>query len=215
MGEILAKYGQKAKADKLFTQALNQGDLEPGRRYDLLVRLANIHGGLRRWKALVEAASLQKVDSAARRECLDTVLTELNRPLHSEIAGSLADAAKDPQIELDLRLRQAELTPDWNESSQIVWEIYESGRLPDGRLAWACGRWNGADQPKRVIEAAENWLRSGRPLPDDVPIQLEAAYRSVGRTSDAERAATSDPEPTPAASAMPTRNPAQRGAGFF
>ena len=49
MGEILAKYGQKAKADKLFTQALNQGGLEPGHRYDLLVRLANIHGGMRRW----------------------------------------------------------------------------------------------------------------------------------------------------------------------
>ena len=65
-----------------------------------------------------------------------------------------------------------------------------------------------------VIEAAEARLRSGRPLPDDVPIQLEAAYRSVGRKNDAKRAATSDPEPTPATSAMPGRNTAP-GAGMF
>jgi hypothetical protein len=215
MGEILAKYGQRVRADKLFTQALSQDDLEPGRRYELLLRLANIHGGVRRWKALLEAASLQPADSAARRECLDTVLIEFDRPAHAEIAGSLADAAKDPQIELELRFRQAELTPDWNESSEIVWAVHESGRLPHERLAWACRRWNDADQPNRVIEAAESRLRFGRPLPDDVPIQLEAAYRSVGRKNDAKRAATIDPEMTPATSATPGRNPSQRGGGFF
>jgi tetratricopeptide (TPR) repeat protein len=199
MGEVLAKFGQVAEADRLFSQGLDQGKLEPGRRYELLVRLATILTGMRRWNALLEAASLQPASSVTRRQCLDTILAELDRAAHSAIAGRLAERTEDPGIRLMLLLRQAELSADRRESSEIVWGICKSGELPDARLAWACQTWNGAGQPKHVVEAAEERLRSEHSLADDVRTELEAAYRSVGRVSDAQRAASIDPETAPVA----------------
>ena len=193
MAEVLARFNQSAGADKLFTAALGQENLKPERRYDLLVRLANTQRGPARWHALLRAAALKPDDSAARRQCLDALLAELNEAtVHAEVAGKLADGAEEPEIKFQLRLRQAELTAEPAAVSEILWGIYQSGRLPDQRLAWACRHWNQANQPKQVIEAVEARLHSGGPLPDDVRIQLEAAYRRIGRLADARRAATTD-----------------------
>ena len=193
MAEVLARFNQSAGADKLFTAALGQENLKPERRYDLLVRLANTQRGTARWQALLRAAALKPDDSAARRQCLDALLAELNEAtVHAEVAGKLADGAEEPEIKFQLRLRQAELTAEPAAVSEILWGIYQSGRLPDQRLAWACRHWNQANQPKQVIEAVEARLHSGGPLPDDVRIELEAAYRRIGRLADARRAATTD-----------------------
>ena len=215
MGEVLARFGEAAEADRLFTQALAGADLKATRRYDLLVRRAGIHSGMPRWQALLKAASLRLADSAARRECFGTLLSELDRPSHAESAGTLANEAKDPQMKLDLRFRQAELTTAPLAASEIVRGISQSGRMPDGRLGWACQSWNRAGQPNFVIEAAEARLRAGRSLPSQVLGELEAAYRSAGRLVDSKRAATSDLEIVPAASAPPSSEPRTASKRFL
>lgn len=197
MGEILARYGHGATADKLFAKALDNADLTRQRRYELLVRQAEIHKNERRWRILLEAASLQAPDSAQRGQCLAKVLTELDwGVVHAEMAGVLANEAEDPQIRRELRLRQAELTAAPAESAEILWGVFKSGRLPESRLAWACRRWNDAARPNYVVQAAENRLRSSHQLSDDVRMELAVAYRSQGRLSDSQRASTSDRVPS-------------------
>jgi tetratricopeptide (TPR) repeat protein len=197
MAEILARYGHGTTADKLFAKALDNADLTRPRRYELLVRQAEIHTNERRWRILLEAASLQAPDSAQRGQCLAKVLTELDwGVVHAEMAGVLADEAEDLQIRRELRLRQAELTASPAESAEILWGVFKSGRLPESRLAWACRRWNDAARPNYVIQAAENRLRSSHQLSHDVRMELAVAYRSQGQLGDSQRASTSDRPPS-------------------
>ncbi len=79
-------------------------------------------------------------------------------------------------------------------AAEIAWGIYRTGQLPDERFGWACRLWQAAFRGDLVIEAAEDWLRSARPLPDLVQRHLEEAYRASGRSEDAKRAATGDLE---------------------
>jgi hypothetical protein len=118
---------------------------------------------------------------------------------------------------LELRLRQAELTLDPLAAAQTAWQIHQSGRLPGDRLAWACRLWHGAEQPDRVVEAVEDWLRSRPSLPAGVAIQLEAAYADLGRGREAKRAATSgvEEEIPPGEAPRPAPPRPGMGGGFF
>ena len=198
MGEVLAKLGRAVEADRFFSEALGDDRLQTNGRYGLLVRQANLHDGVQRWQALLEAAGLQPQESTKRRQCMDTVLIELDRSAYAKVAGKLAGETKDVELRLELRLRQAELTATPQEAAEILWGIYKSGRLPDERLTWACQMWNEAGHPAYVIEAAEARLRAGDRLDGDTRSELEAAYLSAGRIADAQRAATSDGEGAPA-----------------
>ena len=131
----------------------------------------------------------------------------------------MAGRTSDPQLKAALLLRQAELSDDLDAQADLYWQVYQSGQLPENQFDPAYRAWNAAKQPERVIEAAEQWLRSGKPLSRQTTAlaDLVTAYRAVGRDRDAQRAATSDPEP-PASGPPAPNNPRrreQRGAGLW
>jgi len=214
MAQLLAEHDKKQAADGLFARALAQEDLAPPQRCSLLWRRADVHEGLPRWHILLQAAALMPADSPQRSRSLATLTEELNRPIHAEIAATLAAAAKDPQVKARLLLRQADLTSDPVVAANLCWEIYQADQLGDDQFRWACLVWNQAKQPKRVIRASQQWLRSGKRLRSSDRYVLADAYRTTGRKQDARRAATSDPKPAPPTAGQRPVRPRGMG-GFF
>lgn len=193
MGEILARAGQGEESDKLFAEALRRDDLETHRRYDLLVRSANLQGDVPRWEALLEAAALQPSGSEARGRCLNQVLKELSwPPAMAKVAAKLASEVEDPEIQARLKIQQTDLTEKPAAAAEIAWGIFQAGQLPDGRLWWLCRLCRKANREDLIIKAAEARLRLDRPLPNMVLRYLEEAYTSLGRKTDALRAATGE-----------------------
>ena len=196
MAELLAKYGQRPAADELFVRALAAKDLAPQRRFALMSRRAVIHEGQERWRMLMDAAELVPIDSPGREQCLEMILADLNQPGQAEVAGQLAARTHDPRLRAGLMLRQADLSESVEAEADLDWQVYQAGQLPPDRFSSAYVAWNQANRPERVIEAAQRQLRSGKPLLGPTELrELEAAYRAVGCDRDAQRAATSDPEP--------------------
>ncbi len=193
MGEILAQAGQGEESDRLFAEALERDDLDVHRRYDVLVRSANLRGDVPRWQALLEAAALQPSGSEARGRCLNQVLEELSwPPVMAKVAAKLADEVDDPEIKVRLRIQQADLAEEPAAAAEIAWGILQTGQLPEERLWWLCRLCRRADREDLIVEAAEARLRSGRSLPNMVLRYLEEAYISLGRKADALRAATGE-----------------------
>ena len=210
MAELLAKYGRRPTADELLVRALATKNLAPLQRFGLMCRRAVIHDGQERWRMLMDAAEIVPTDSPGRRQCLEMILADVNAPSQAEVAGQLAGQTQDPRFKAGLLLRQADLSESLQTRADLDWQVYQAGQLPQDRFYSAYALWNHTKQHKRVIEAAEERLRSGKPLARQTELQeLEMAYRAVGRHHDAARAATSDPEPPAKESSPPRRN---RGA---
>jgi len=214
MAELLARHGRQAAAEKLFDAAFRAEDLSSERRYGLLCRRAAIAKGQPRWKLLLEAAKIVPVGSPGRRHCLDLVGAELTDRSQAEVATQLAAGTDDPELKAALLLVEARWHVDVKRRAEAYWRAYKLDRLPEDRAAWACSVWNGAGEPQRVIEFAEAKLRSGQPLYRALAVELEAAYRALGRERDALRAASGDPEPPERSRVSPGSGPAI-GGGLF
>jgi hypothetical protein len=210
MAELLADYAQQEPAERLFRLALTGEQLVDTARYRLLRRWAAIRQGVARVETLVEAAELQPAASPERLACLDLAGAELATAAHAETAGRLAAATKDADLAAELLVRQAELSRDRRLAADLAWKVYQSNRLADARLAWACGLWNGTGHASRTIQACEHVLRAGRPLAAGTAEELAMAYRLAGRVLEARRAATTDEEPAAdAARGQPVGLPGQ------
>jgi hypothetical protein len=219
LAELLAAHAQLRPADELFERAAQPRTLAAEERYALLRRWAAVRQGAARCEKLLEAAALQPADSPARRECVDLLRRELATAAEAETAGQLAANTADASLAAELIFRQAELTPDVRLAAALLWELAESERLGDARLAYACQTWNRAGQPGWVIRVGEAALRGGQRLPPTVTAELAVAYRAEGREAEARRAASRDAEPVPGADAGAERHtPNDRprmGGGFF
>jgi len=211
MAVLVARAERPETADALLRRALSSGQLSSDERPAAIMRRADLQEGLKRWKLIVEAASLLPEDSSARRAWVEALLAELSHPAHAEAAAGLATATDDPSLQVELRVRQAELCSDARQSGQVVWELFKAGRLPPDRLSWAAGLWNQAGTYARTIEACEARLRAGRILKWSLSPHLQEAYRELDRPLDARRAATEDPEVPPARAL----SSGSGGMGFF
>jgi hypothetical protein len=198
---------------------MQAGVLAADDRHALLRRWAAIRRGVPRCEKLIEAAALQPVGSPARRECVDLLRQELATAAHAGAAGQLAAKTADADLAAELVFRQAELTPSVTDAAALLWQLAESGRLGEARLAYASQAWNSAGQPALVIEACETALRANGRLSPAAAVELAIAYRTAGREGDARRASTRDPEPAPPEDAAtrgglpPSRS--GRSGGFF
>jgi hypothetical protein len=190
VAELLARHAQPQRAEDVAQAALAIETLDDAARYTLLLRLARWREGAARCRTLLEAAQLQPADSQERADCLQRLLAQLNDPTHAELAGWLATQTDQADLQNPLWIRQAELTRDARLAAQRYWQVQQSGRLDDGRLATALRIWNQAGHAARVIEICERRLRSGNHLPDGAAEPLAAAYRAQDRPKDARRAAS-------------------------
>jgi len=214
LAELLAKFGRSQMADELFFRILEDKNLTTNARYGLLCRRASVHRGQLRWQLLLEAAETAKQDSPGRNRALDLIVAELTEPIQAETAGQLAAAAKSPDIKFRMLLAQADLSVVLQDRSELFWEVYQSGRLPENRYDTAFGAWNAENHPERVIEVAETVLRRGERLKTDGQMrELSLAYRNAGRELDARRAAFDDPPPEKPRDSG-SRRP-RGGMGFF
>jgi DNA-binding SARP family transcriptional activator len=96
----------------------------------------------------------------------------------------------------------------------LIWQVYQSGHLPESQIDLACQTWNAAEQWARTVEAIEKQLRAGHPIKPPLRLQLAAAYKGAGRDSDARRAETQDIDTNAATHKFGTPQ-GGRGGGFF
>ena len=156
VAELLARHGDRRTADELFGIALSAGDLKPPARHVLLLRRAGVRTGLPRWQCMAEAAALLPVGTPQRRHCVADLLAQWNEPISDDVVAALA---KDADLRVHLRLRQAVLCPDPVRAGDILWQLSQSEELPKERFSWAWHLWNDTKRGDRVIHAAELWLR--------------------------------------------------------
>lgn len=216
MAELLAKHGSQSTADALFIRSLAGKELTPQERFGLICRRAALCQAERRWQLLLEAAETMPADSAGRHQCLAMIVAELVEPRQAEVAAQLAGRTQDPELKSALMLKQAELSAGPEDQAEIYWQLFEASRLADKCFDSACSAWIRAQQPQRVIEAVERWLRCGKRLSPQAELQeLAIAYRLVGREADARRAASNDPEPPENRKSPSGRNRRDLGTGMF
>jgi hypothetical protein len=196
MAELLVKFGRHSPADALFARAVAAKELTPQQRFDLLCRRAAICDGKRRWQFLLEAAETVPANSAGRNQCLDRIVAELVEPSQAEIAAELAAQTREPDLKAELLLVQAKLTESYKDQAEIYWQVHKLGRLDGECLNLAFMVWNVAEQPQRVIEVAEQYLRGRKLLSPQTELhELGIAYGAVGRNADERRTMQTDPEP--------------------
>ncbi|MGE5192943.1 MAG: hypothetical protein ACM3U2_10605, partial [Deltaproteobacteria bacterium] len=217
LAEALHQWGEVSEAAKFMRQALAHKDVTGERRQKLLHRRANLETGTVRWRTLLEAIDAVPAESPLRAASLEAILADLTDPAQGDQAGRLGDEAKDRRAQAAFRLRQAELyllRSNLGAAADIGWSLYESKRLPAERLDWLFGRLSAARQNERLIRLADDRLRSGKTLSQNVLDRVAAACEATGRPDAARRARTNSrdikPPPAPAA---PAANP--RGGGFF
>jgi hypothetical protein len=208
LAELFFEFGQLAVADSLLEQALRDEKISVERRYNLMMRRADAHGGADRWQLMVDALQLLPLQSAKRRTDTTRLLDEWTEPEHAEVIGDLVSGTRDASLRYQLMWRQAVLTPGAKASADLIWQVAQADRLPKDTLAWACQELNRAKQPDRVIDLLESRLRDGSQLILIELAELKTAYEAVGRQQDAVRAGSP-------ASAPPPPRPAQGGPGSF
>jgi hypothetical protein len=191
LAEVLAKFDQKPAADDLFARAALAPRLTAEQRYQFARRRAALHAGLPRWRILLRAVDELPVGSPLWNAGLDDVLRELTGPAHAELAGQLAEGAQSQQLRARLRLRQAFLLRDPNQSADILWELHQAGDLSSDQLDWACPQLLHVGHCERVIAILEAQMRKGQRMSRSLFLALALAYDSTGRRSDGERARTS------------------------
>jgi DNA-binding SARP family transcriptional activator len=157
---------------------------------------------------------LQPTGSPQAEREIDLLLVQLSRPEHAEIAAEWAAKIAEPRLRAGLLLRQTQLIGDSPESGDLIWQVYQSGHLPESQIDIACQTWNAAEQWARTVEAIEKQLRAGHPIKPPLRLQLAAAYKGAGRDSDARRAETQDIDTNAATNKFGTPQ-GGRGGGFF
>ncbi|MGH7136082.1 MAG: hypothetical protein ACREHD_10100, partial [Pirellulales bacterium] len=192
LAELLRRSELNDAADRLLGLALDRPELTAADRYDLLLRRANCHRGLERWKWMVRAIDLPNPDARLREAGLAVLLEELCDEEDADVAAQLARQCQSEALRTRLLVRQAELTRGLP-GVELCWRLAQAHRLPADRLSWAAARFNQAGQPKRTVEMIEGELRAGRYMLPVALHQLEFAYLLLDRPTDARRAATTDP----------------------
>ena len=102
-------------------------------------------------------------------------------------------SAEGPQPQAALHLRRAELfalRSNAATAADIGWNLYESKRLPAERFDWLFARLAAARQHERLIELAEERLRSGQTLGQKQLESLAISYDALRRPDAAHRART-------------------------
>jgi tetratricopeptide (TPR) repeat protein len=189
LAETLLAADRRQVAADLLAQAAGR-DPAPEERARLLRRLADLCEGLPRWERLIEAAELLPDDSPLRRRWIDTLLGELDGPIHARVPAQLAEKSRDDTLRTRLRIIHAGLLVDLRAAGDVFWELAEEGNLPAERMPWAMSLWNRAKHPERTIALCEQELRRGRRFDRDLLPVLCEAYLAAGRPVDARRAET-------------------------
>ena len=182
MGELLAKSGNEAAGDELFVRALAAKQLTRQQRFGVMRRLradsssepaVATLAGCRRSYASRLARPPQMLGHDCRR-------VGRAQPGGGCRATGQPDARPGTQVGIDVA--QARLSIGVEDRGEVYWRIYQAGRLPESCFDTAFIAWNAATQPQRVIEVAEEWLRSGKRLSSPGGLfDLQIAYRAAGR----------------------------------
>jgi hypothetical protein len=218
LAEALHQWGAVSESSQFMRQALAHPDVTGERRQKLLHRRARLETGPVRWRTLLEAIEAVPADSPLRSASVAAILADLTDPAQGDEAGRLGEEVKDRRAQAALRVRQAELyllRANLGAAADIGWSLYESKRLPADRFGWLFGRLQAAMQNERLIRLAEDRLRTGQSLPQNVLDLVAAAYEATGRPDAARRARTNarDIKPPAANPVVPAGN--NRGGGFF
>ncbi len=206
MADLAAQRGLREAAVRLYEKALAEKAMPAGSRRELLRRKADAESGLARWRSLLAAAMLLPEQDPRRAEEVRVMLDELQEPGDAAAAEALA-AEAPPAIRGAILQRQAELTPDPRVAAEILWKAQALDRGFADRTGWWCQTWNHAERPQWVIQFLERQRREGANLTLGELVELERAYRAVGRPTDAQRAATTPPAPPPAVETPPLALP--------
>jgi hypothetical protein len=188
LGDLFGAAGRLMTANRFFDRALQSEDLGAGERPKVLARQARWHTGARRWQLLLQAAADLPPGDEGRAAHVQTVLGELTAPADAASAGSLAGEFTDPDFSTPLLIRQAELTTDRAQATDIALALYEARRLPADRSAWLIdtlveGRAHGP-----IASILEDRLRRGERLDARFLQHLSTAYTALFRAQDARRA---------------------------
>ena len=212
--QLAERYQANAMAVSLLVRQLNNNKLNTTQRASLLLRLANVQQGTKRWNRLIDMLHLLENSSHQHRRVAADLLSELQAPEHAEIAGLLAKTTKDAALRYRLLARQAILEPSRGKQGHLYWALYQAGEFPIDQLQPACAAWQASDEHERLIIVVEGVLRRGT---EDLSLSdeyfksvlgfLANAYQHVGREQDAQRARSQDPKE------KPVSPPAQSGFG--
>jgi hypothetical protein len=217
--ELFSKGSPPDEARNFIVAALAHKQAVGMPRRQLLLDRAEFETGLPRWRTLVEAASLLPEDSNLRQSSVGQVTGEMAKSEESDLAGTLAQETKDPQIAAALWLAQAQnevQRANATAAADIGWKLYEEHQLPADRFGWLIIQMHAARQHERVIWFVEDRLRAGEWVdPDVLQSTLPSAYEALGRTDAAKRART-QPRPPDSPKGQPGRGRlGGMGGGFF
>ena len=190
---VLFQHGRTVEAERLWKIALANPVVTPERRFEILLSRADVQKGLPRWRTIQQAAEDATTPPTLREFGIRRLLHELIQPAHAELAGQLAEAAKDPGFKAMLLLRQSDLYHELkNEkaAADVAWKVHLSGRLPVDGIDWLSLQLQLARQHDRQIELLEGRLHKGTPLSASQFGHLLEAYEAVGRAADAARVRT-------------------------
>jgi hypothetical protein len=222
LADLFAGAGLRDRGAEFFRQALALPGLSNQDRQGLYVRQGRWFTGAARWRLLLQGAALLPPDDHRYDSLVRLVVREMTSSVDASVARELAaefatlDNASAAGIVVQLRIRQAELTPDAAEAADVALDLHTSGRLPRDRFNWMINTMTKGERYDEVVSILEERLRNGERL--DAPLQtlLSRAYSSLGQTDNARRAATDDSEePFRSRPADPNRNQVPPGGGFF
>lgn len=218
LADLCADAGRLDRARELFEQARALPGLSVDEQHGLLVRQARWSSGARRWRMLLQGALLLPAGDRRHESLVSLVLREMSTSVDSAIARELAaefDAVDNPataSIIVQLKIRQAELSPDLAEAATIALELQQAGRLPAERFEWVIATASKGERYGDVTALLETLLRNGERLNENLQAHLARAYSATGESANARRAVTDDSE-EPFRSQQPQNGNQSRG--FF
>lgn len=193
LAETLHQWGAPGPAAKFMREVLERRDIAPERRQKLLHRRADMESGLVRWRTLLEAIDALPAGSAFRGASAAIILNEVVDGRQVELAGILADEAKDASLKTSLTLRQAELyaaRSNFDAAADLGWKVYEAKQLPEERIEWLCRQLANARRHDKLIQVVEERLRAGSGVDKQLLDSLATAYDVLGRPAAAKRVRT-------------------------
>lgn len=179
---LLKSKDQSHLADRLCEDALAEKRTNAEQSAIWLTR-SKLHSGLKRWRFWL--TGLQLLDEAGQRMELRDLLPEIR---WASAASSLAKESSVPDVQLALRLRQAELTEDAEDAADLVVATLGDRALPEDRLGWAAKVLINGHELERLVVLLEDRLRAKQRLSAELRQFLWQAYRLLHRDHDADRA---------------------------
>ena len=194
LADLYADAGRLDRARDLFEQARALPGLSIDERHGLLVRQARWSAGARRWRMLLQGALLLPAGDRRHQSLVSLALREMSTSVDSAIARELAAefaAVGNPAAEsiiVQLKIRQAELSPDLAEAAEIALDLQQAGRLPAERFEWVIATASKGERYGDVTALLESLLRDGERLNENLQAQLARAYSATGQSANARRA---------------------------